>query len=231
MTNKPENELTAGIGTRIRIRREALGLSRQHVSDTVGVALSTLQAWENGEREPTASAIMKLAIALRAKANWLLTGEEESNQTYPVAEGSDSDLSEYVFVPRYDISAAAGNGAWNEDEKPVFTMAFRRYWIERYLQADPDQLSVISVQGDSMEGVLNDKDVILINHADTDPKEGIYVLRIDGHLFVKQVQRLPNAQLEISSTSPVYKPFTIELKKPPTDFAVIGKVVWYGRTL
>ena len=41
-----------------------------------------------------------------------------------------------------------------------------------------------------MEGVLNHGDSILINHAETDPRDGLYVLRIGNDLFVKRVQRI-----------------------------------------
>lgn len=113
----------------------------------------------------------------------------------------------------------------------MFTVSFRRYWVTNHLKADPAQLSVISVYGDSMEGVLNDKDIILINHADKEPREGIYVLRIDGQLIVKRVQRLPGSLLRITSTNPAYEPFSINLNDVPSDFDIVGKVVWYGRVV
>ncbi|CDL20180.1 probable transcription regulator NMA0738 [Klebsiella pneumoniae IS53] len=136
-----------------------------------------------------------------------------------------------MFVPRYNVAAAAGYGAWNDDETPMFTVSFRRYWIVNHLKADPTKLSVISVVGDSMEGVLNDKDIILVNHGDKEPREGIYVLRLDGQLIVKRVQRLPGSELFVTSTNPAYKPFTINLNNIPSDFDVVGKVVWYGRVV
>ena len=82
-----------------------------------------------------------------------------------------------------------------------------------------------------MEGVLNDKDIILVNHGDREPREGIYVLRLDGQLIVKRVQRLPGSELFVTSTNPAYKPFTINLNNIPSDFDVVGKVVWYGRVV
>lgn len=94
--------------------------------------------------------------------------------------GNPVDLSEFVFIPRYDVRAAAGHGAWNDDEKPQFTMAFRRYWIDNFLRVSAKDLSVISVKGDSMEGVLNDRDSILVNHADNDPRKGyMYCVLMD----------------------------------------------------
>lgn len=58
---------------------------------------------------------------------------------------------------------------------PLFSMAFRRYWITNYLRADPANLLVISVKGDSMDGVLNDRDAILIDLSDVAPTVGLYV--------------------------------------------------------
>ena len=239
MTDKPEIEFNATIGDRIRSGRDNLKMSRQAVSDMAGIALSTLQAWENSEREPTASNILKLAEVLNLDPSWLLTGVDtnrderfaEESQVVKDVQGGLVDLSEFIFVPRYDVRAAAGHGALNESEKPVFPMAFRRYWLENHLNVDCHKLFVIQVSGTSLEGMLNDGDVILVNGGDTDPKEGVYVTRMDGHLLVKLVQRLPGNILSVSSTNPLFSPFTVNLATPPDDFAVIGKVVWFGRTI
>ncbi|GJL37527.1 repressor [Enterobacter hormaechei] len=190
---------------------------------------------------PTLPILLALAKAGNVSVEWLSTGREVQVDKQELmaspgnivvdVKGNDVDLSEFVFVPRYNVSAAAGYGAWNEDETPMFTVSFRRYWVINHLKADPSMLSVIGVYGDSMDGVLNDKDIILVNHGDRDPREGIYVLRIDGQLIVKRVQRIPGAMLRVTSTNPAYEPFTINLNNVPTDFDVVGKVVWYGRVI
>ncbi|WP_291830909.1 helix-turn-helix transcriptional regulator [Candidatus Symbiopectobacterium sp. PLON1] len=237
MANKPENELIMEIGTQIRDRRTELKLSRASLAEEVGVALSTMQAWENGEREPSASNVVRLAEALSTSAHCLITGnkieQETQSATPPIQDvlGNDVDLEEFVFIPRYDVRAAAGYGAINDSEAPRFPMAFRRYWIKNHLNADPHHLFVITVDGSSMNGTLNDGDSILVNGADTDPKEGIYVLRVDGHLLAKLVQRIPGGLLKVSSTNSAYEPFTVDMNNQPEDFATIGRVVWFGRTI
>lgn len=237
MNLKPENELKSFIGKRIRERREELKLSRQFVADYVNVALSTMQAWENEGREPNATNILKLAECLHASVQWLVTGEtketvlEQGTNEVLDTLGMSVDVDEFAFIPRYDVRAAAGHGAWNDEEEPRFSMAFRKYWIHNYLNASENDLSVITVSGNSMEGCLNDRDVILINHADTDPKEGVYVLRLDGHLVVKLVQRLPGNILSVTSTNTAYASFSVDLNSLPDDFAVIGRVAWFGRTI
>ncbi len=145
--------------------------------------------------------------------------------------GNPVDLGEFVFIPRYNLQAAAGYGASADDEKPVFSMAFRKYWIDNYLRADPHNLSVISVTGDSMEGVLNQRDVILVNHAECNPGAGLFVVRMDGDLIVKRVQRLPGNRLEVSSANEAYKPFEVDMNNMSADFEIIGRVVWFGRQI
>lgn len=191
---------------------------------------------------PTLPILVALAKAGDVSVEWLSTGGEQVSASLPTkmdstsltvtdVKGNEVDLDEFVFVPRYNIAAAAGFGAWNDDETPMFTVSFRRYWVTNHLKADPSKLSVISVYGDSMEGILNDKDIILINHDDREPREGIYVLRIDGQLIVKRVQRLPGSILRITSTNPAYEPFSVDMNNVLGDFAVVGKVVWYGRVV
>lgn len=238
---KPRMEFPA-LGDRIRVVRDQVAhMSRDDFAQQLQMTRSSLQLYEDGKREPKPSLLRAMAAQFNIDPGWLLTGEGVMLRGAPMPEaepclcldtlGSPVDLDEFVFVPRYNLQASAGHGAASDGEKPVFTMAFRRYWIVNYLHADPHDLSVISVKGDSMEGVLNDKDVILINRSDTSATSGLFVLRIDGDLVVKRVQRLPGGTLEISSANEAYKPFSVDSHNPPDDFSIIGRVVWFGRQI
>ncbi len=205
-----------------------------------------LRVWNEGAI-PKAETLIKISEVKHCSIDWLLTGKGSapgaaSGSSEAVAEtkigtccldtlGNPVDLSEFVFIPRYNVKAAAGHGSAIEGEKPMFSMSFRRYWIENYLRVDPRDLSVLSVKGDSMEGILNDRDVILVNHADRQPTSGLYVLRLDEDLIVKRVQKLPGSKLKILSANEVYEPFVIDMNSPEVDFAVIGRVVWFGRQI
>lgn len=246
LPGQPESNRSA-LGSRIREAREALGVPRSEAASVVGVSLSTFQALEAGEREPDATKLSIYAKNYGLAADWLLFGEGAmrkgaADQSAPSAEirskcpchdtlGNPVDLEEFVFIPRYNLKAAAGHGAAVAGEKPMFTMSFRKYWIENYLRIDPKDLSVLSVKGDSMEGVLNDRDVILVNHADTHLTSGLYVLRVDNDLIVKRVQKLPGAKLRVLSANEAYDPFEIDMNSPDVDFSVIGRVVWFGRQI
>ena len=205
------------------------------------------RVWKDGAI-PTADYLVKIQEVTGCDLNWLLTGKglpyldrarSENVGAFPVSDtdtgavdtlGNPVDLREFVFIPRYSVEAAAGHGQAVNDEKPLFCMAFRRYWIENYVTRQTDKLSVIAVKGDSMEGILNHGDNILINHAETEPRDGLYVLRIGNDLFVKNIQRLPG-RLLVKSANPLYEPFEIDLTADNTDIAIIGRVEWFGRTV
>jgi phage repressor protein C with HTH and peptisase S24 domain len=76
-----------------------------------------------------------------------------------------------------------------------------------------------------MEPTLFDGDVVLVDRNDAMPKDGVYVLRIEDNLFVKRLSRLPNNKIEVISDNPSYSKYEIDLKKPPTNFQVIGRVL------
>lgn len=241
--------MSENLGERLRLVRDSvLKEARSVTAEKLGVSLVSIQNYENGTREPSATFVVNFAKMAGVSLEWLLLGEGQmlKQAASEVASGSGSDsghcvcmdtlgnpvdLDEFVFIPRYNLKAAAGHGATTEGEKPMFSMAFRRYWVENYLRATPTDLSVISVKGDSMEGVLNDRDVILLNTSDTQASSGLYVLRVDGDLVVKRVQRLPGGILRVISANEAYATFDVDLNNSPADFGVIGRVVWFGRQI
>lgn len=193
--------------------------------------------WNEGGL-PKSETLKKIKQLKGCSIDWLLTGEGEpfpdqaaKNTVAYDTLGNPVDVEEFVFVPRYDIQAAAGHGRLVGDEKPMFAMAFRRYWIENYVTRDTKNLSVISVKGDSMEGVLNDGDSILINHGETVPRDGLYVLRINENLLVKRLQLMPGGIVNVISANEAYPAFEIDLNHLTDDVAIIGRVEWFGRNI
>ena len=193
--------------------------------------------WNEGGL-PKSETLKKIKQLKGCSIDWLLTGEgspfpdsEAPKATATDTLGNPVNIDEFVFVPRYDIQAAAGHGQLVGDEQPMFAMAFRRYWIENYVTRDIKKLSVISVKGDSMEGVLNDGDTILINHGQTTPRDGLYVLRLNENLLVKRLQLIPGGIVNVISANEAYPTFEIDLKNPTDDVAIIGRVEWFGRSI
>lgn len=228
------------------------GRARQdEFAQQLGIHPNTLGRYERGERLPDAEFLSAMASKADISTHWLLYGippQKLSDAVGPegrrlefwksYTRGLAQDLragqpaAGYVYIPLYDVRAAAGRGSVVEDERMVDVLAFKEDWIRQELRATPDQLRLIFVEGDSMEPDLRAGDIVLLDHTDTTARrEGVYVIRMDGALLVKQVQRLPGGVVKIMSRNPAYEPFSLPVSKleEPDGFAIIGRVVWACR--
>lgn len=144
---------------------------------------------------------------------------------------ADPAAARLVTVPRFDIQASAGPGAFAEGERAIAHLGFSPAWLKQLSGSSPDELSIIRVQGDSMAPTLNDGDDIMVDRspAGTRPRDGIYVLRHDETLMLKRIALHPGSKrLTISSDNPAY-PSWPDCNAEAVD--VIGRVVWAGRKI
>ena len=210
------------------------------IAADIGMTIAGFSRIWNEEGLPKAETLKKIKQLKGCSIDWLLTGEGDP---FPMATattvttnicdtlGNPVNIDEFVFIPHYGVQESAGQSYLVEDEAPRFSVAFRRYWIENYITRDMKKLSVISVRGDSMAGVLNDGDTILINHSHTVPRDGLYVLRINNNLLVKRLQLMPAGIINVISANEAYPTFEINLNNMTDDVAIIGRVEWFGRTI
>ena len=136
-----------------------------------------------------------------------------------------------VPVPRLDVGAAAGAGAFERGERALGRIAFDPAWLRRIARGSPEQLSIIRVEGDSMAPTLADGDDILVDRGDGAERlrDGIYVLRLEGALVVKRLALGPAAgRVSIRSDNPAYPSWS---DCDPAGIEVVGRVVWTGRRL
>ena len=214
------------------------------ISEKIGLSQMGLYKIFSKDSLPKAETLLVINELTGCDLKWLMTGEGQpfdnkllpaKPQTLVVAApafdvlGNTVDTDEFVYIPRYDAHAAAGYGRFNHNETPLYTMAFRRDWIENFIDTDPANLFVIGVVGDSMEGVLSDHDTILVNEALTRPDNGLFIVRINESIIVKHIQVMPGRKLLVKSANEAYEPFTIDLNDEDLDMQILGKVVWFGR--
>jgi Peptidase S24-like len=133
------------------------------------------------------------------------------------------------LVPKLAVGASAGPGALTEEDALAGKIGFDETWL-RKMGLDPAQLSLIRVEGDSMQPTLNHGDDIMVDIDATNRpiKKGIYVLRLDGVLVVKRLLPEKGGMLSILSDNPAFPTITGIAAR---DVSVIGAVVWVGRKL
>ncbi|QPJ61660.1 MAG: helix-turn-helix transcriptional regulator [Candidatus Nitronauta litoralis] len=162
---------------------------------------------------------------------WIITGKDPQNA---IEEGVENyklgESSEFIRVPRYDVSVSAGHGSVIHSEQIVDYLSFKRDWVASR-ELNPKSLVLVKVDGDSMTPTLLDGDLILVNRGVQEYRsDGLYVLNFDGNLQVKRIQKMPTGDLIIQGDNPAYKAFTavgdqVEL------LTIIGRVVWFARDI
>ncbi|MDQ2891506.1 MAG: XRE family transcriptional regulator [Pseudomonadota bacterium] len=125
-------------------------------------------------------------------------------------------------VPRLDVAASAGAGAYVDGEVAIgATMLDPR--LARTLGLRDGQAGIVRVRGSSMEPGLVDGDLIVVDLAirAPGPRGEVHVIRVDDTTMVKRVRR-EAGRIVVTSDNPAAPPVTGAI-------AVIGKVVWLMR--
>ena len=230
MPRQSEKWLTSGSEVNhlvaARIRSLMASQSTAAFARKCGLGESLLRQYLAGSM-PGADKAAQIARANGVTLDWLVLGDDSSS--IAPRNRVEEPAAGYAYVPLLDVRASAGHGAVIDREHVTDLLAFREEWLRQVLDASPKDVVLLYVQGRSMEPDLRAGDVIMIDIRDTlAEREAIYVLRMDGALLVKELQRLPGGVIRVRSKNAEYDTFdkTVSDIAADDDFAIIGRVVW-----
>lgn len=179
------------LADRLRAALEDSGFNQSELARRVGVSRGAVSLWLNGSTTSlTGDNLLKVASVLGVSANWLASGRGKmkpaSAQEIPLTDNPD-----YPAIRRVRIKISAGITGFgieplDEDHAPI---VFHKNW---YLGNgyDPEKLLAIKVQGASMEPGMFEGDWVVVNTADTAPRDGVaFALNYDGEVVVKRLFR------------------------------------------
>jgi phage repressor protein C with HTH and peptisase S24 domain len=202
-------------------------------AELCGIPDTSLRNYLSGKSMPGGENLSRIAAATGVSVDWILTGEglkyRSGNLTFaqPDKKRDEVELvTDIVMVPFYEIEASAGDGCYVDESTAPLFFPLSKSWLEDYIGVSLKDLSLITVTGDSMEPTLSDGDLVIV---DTSARyldqivEGIYVLRIDGYLRVKRLERRKQ-KMRVMSDNPNYSPETYDLITFPDEFVVLGRV-------
>jgi len=144
----------------------------------------------------------------------------------PESAGIRAALAEWADIPRLPLGASAGPGAVTSEEIPSGRLRFNNRWLKGQ-GLEPAHLTVIEVEGDSMEPTLRDGDEILVDRTPRPMRTGIHVIRLDDVLLVKRLEPGPAGTLRVISDNPAYP----RMERAMQDVEIVGRVVWKGGRL
>jgi transcriptional regulator with XRE-family HTH domain len=215
--------------------RAARGAREIHdVAAAVGVHRNTIWNVERGDSLPDAFELEVLAREYNTTPVELLGGEPPGAvRSALVPHGVRAvQMDALIYVPLFDLREQAEGVAFTDADSVQAMRPFDAQFIRYDLGIAHDDLAMFGVVGASLEPWLHAKDAVLADLRDRDAlTEGVHLIRLDGALLMKKLQRLPGKVLRVSSYNPAYEPFDIQgHESADRDFAVLGRVRWAGVT-
>ncbi len=176
---------------------------------------------------PAFGSVALLATGKGISLDWIATGQGDMFMGGQPRQSSQAEDDVYAYVPLYDARCSAGNGTWNERSRVLVNLSFTRYSL-RKKGLTPADLACLRVDGDSMTGLLEDGDTVMIDQRrNTLEGEGVYVVLLDDHLYAKRLQRQFDGSVLIISHNKEYQSMTVP-KDRLAELQIVGRVVWAG---
>jgi phage repressor protein C with HTH and peptisase S24 domain len=215
---------------RLKARARQLGLNAGQIAELARLNRSFVYDIMRGKSEnPNLERLDLLAEVLKVKRNWLLHGLGDVEGDAPFLEDPDEAFVAVLYV---SVRPTMGGGSIVEDEpSPDRPYHFQRSWIKHDLKADPINLRIMHVEGDSMMPTLHDRDIVLVDmgrRAPTPP--GIFVLHDGMGLVAKRLEHIPNSdppKVRIISDNPFYAPY----EGTAEEVNIIGRIRWFAREM
>ncbi len=226
------------------LRRTRGRLTQAALSRAANTPQASISNFEKGVHEPVASTLARLAAALRVSTDYLTGLTDDPTPAAKLAKalahervnkvselddaGALATADSHEFRPvllTQGTGIAAGAGANADEERVLGSLAFRDDWLKRH-GLNPKRCRVIEVTGDSMEPTLQHRAMILVDfQRTTRRRDKIFAVRTEDGPVVKRLQRDEDGW-RLVSDNPAYKPVPW-----PEEAAVLGQVMWTGRTL
>lgn len=173
---------------------------------------------------PSSTRLAKLAEILEISLAELLGLQENI-----IRPRSANDT--YVMISNMLVASATKSGKPKLEEREGEPYYFRRSWVKDRLNAKPENLRMIIVEGDSMAPSLYQGDMILVDITKKKPSPpGIFVLFDGLGLVAKRIEFLAQSKppaLRILSDNPQYLPY----ERAIAEVNIIGRVVWFAREM
>jgi len=176
-------------GARLLAARKKSGMSQTEVAQAVGISQGT---YAQAEKSGQGSAhVLKMASVLGVNPGWLADGTGDMTGR-PEPQEVDLDLHpDLVSVRRVELKLQAGVSGFalevdHTSGPPIF---FRADWLQSK-GYKPYDLVALKITGQSMEPTLYPNDMVVVNTADREPRDGrVYAVNYEGEAVIKRMVR------------------------------------------
>ena len=205
----------------LKLMMEQRGLNSATLADAIDENQPTIYRIITGEtKNPRLQIVKKLEYFFKADYNKSMTNQNTDSDTI--------DINKYqaVIGSKGDGMLRRGNAG------EITSLEVTKLWISKNVPENSGEhnLAVATGFGDSMCGMFNSGDPLLVDTGVTDIEyDGVYLFRVGVEGFIKTLQRIPGEGIRVISENKKYESWTI---KDTMDFEVLARVlkVWASNT-
>ncbi|AZY50107.1 hypothetical protein C0J09_13970 [Bordetella avium] len=211
-------------------KRRARGesASQETVAALLGFSSqSSVSQYVNGKIPLNINALVKFSELFGCAPEDISMDLAKDIQRIAEAAPEDNSQQEFVQVRRLDVQLSAGHGqiVVSEDEKG--RLSFRADFL-RSAGAKPEETFLVSVKGDSMEPLIPDGALILVNRGSTSIMNGkVYAFRHHGEVLVKRLYK-GNGGFIARPENPAGGYPDMHLSFDDSEIEIIGRAFWVG---
>lgn len=209
--------------------------SNLDLANALSISPSLISQALNGKRTIGAKMARNIEITLNLPAGYMEVEHYGVEDRPPATSNVQEDkagykvdpLQGYSFIQQYDNALAAGHSAINEFDNPKDALAFKSEWLKRKGLC-PDNLVIVYATGDSMEPVIREKDVLMIDTSQKAIIDGkIYGFTSGDGARVKQLFQKTGGGLKVCSLNKAHYDEDLTAEEA-ASINIIGRVVWCG---
>ncbi|WP_407058829.1 S24 family peptidase [Ralstonia syzygii subsp. celebesensis] len=201
------------LSERLQLAMREAGVSQADLARACGVKPPSVNGWLSGKSKfLRGENLLAAAKALNVSQAWLATGKgpmhpQPGEEPIPESAVPSRPDEGYVSFDLLNVEAAAGDGR-NMLEFPevVQRVNVLESWARTALGGDLSRIKLISARGTSMQGTIENGDVLFVDATvRAYDGDGIYVIARGGDVQVKRLQKLHGDVLAIISDNRAYE--------------------------
>ncbi|WP_438279761.1 S24 family peptidase [Pseudomonas alabamensis] len=156
---------------------------------------------------------------------------DSGSEYLPASYANLRPMQEEILIPQYDVRGAMGHGQVPaEYNEAVRNLVVREEILREkgVVYTSTTALAMITGWGQSMEGTINDKDLVIVDRGVNEfVGEGIYVVTWHQELYIKRMMRLDEDHFRLISDNQHYENQTARID----DVTIHAKVllIWNAR--
>ena len=200
-------------GIRLKQALAKQNMTQLKLAELLDISPQSIQKWLGGLASPSNDNVLKISGILDISPAWLLFG-------------LDGQEGYFIEIPETRVEFSAGNGAvyHTVDDDSGSKASYRMEWFTRE-RMNPNHCIRVKVKGDSMEPLLFNGDVVLINLDETEITDGcVYAVRWENSLYIKRLAMLPSVGIKFMSENPIYDTIVISSDEVDEQVQILGRV-------